>query len=255
MTSFKPHRQSEEGFVLVSAIWLLLLGAAVVVVIQLTVFNRAQSIAFDREQLERRLALETAYETAVADLLFNGPRSSFAQLPAKSNYNLNGKAITVLVVSESGKLDINRADPGLIDRALMGLGVDSSTRAAFLGTIAATRIKGANIATMPELEAAWQEAGLNSIVGRNNSFCAAKYLTVYSGLSRPQSGQMMPELARAIGESHQTADAGVQFGSAMRITIATAEGHPLIVVIRITGRLDNAIDVLDWHRGSDCATT
>lgn len=251
MKPTSPKPGGEEGFVLISAIWLLLLGAAVVAVIQLMVLDRAKSTAFDKAQLKHRLALETAYETAVADMLFNGPRSAFAKLPAETSYTLNGKAITVRMSAESGRLDVNKADLTLIDQALMGLGVNNPERTAFLGVLTSARNKVAGIATTDDLDAALRETGLDS----NYGFCMAQYLTVHSGLPRPLAGQMPTELARAIGEPDLSTNAGVQPGSALRIAIAALGGPPLVVVVRITARLDQAADVLDWSAAATCTTS
>ena len=244
------RQEGEEGFVLVSAIWLLLLGAAVVAIIQFTVLNRAKSLTFEKDQIEHRLALETAYETAIADMLFNGPRSAFAKMPSQMVYTLNGVSMTISVSSESGKLDINQADPALIDRALMGLGIDASKRTAFLGVLAGYRSSGFVISMTADLEAALQQAG----VGPAGGFCGLQYLTAHSGLPRPFTGQMPPELARAIGEPSTQRNSGFQPGSALRIAITKPGGPSLVAVVRMTGRLDQAVDVLDWRIGGDCAT-
>lgn len=243
-----PKHEGEEGFVLVSAIWLLLLGAAVVAIIQFTVLSRAKSLSFEKDQIEHRLALETAYETAIADMLFNGPRSAFAKMPSQTVYTLNGVSIRISVSSESGKLDINQADPALIDRALMGLGIDASKRTAFLGVLAGNRSSGLNIAMTADLEAALQQAG----VGPAGGFCGPQYLTAHSGLPRPLAGQMPLELARAIGQPSSQSDTGFQPGSALRIAVTKPDGPPLVATVRITGRLDQAVDVLDWRIGGDC---
>lgn len=241
-------RAGEDGFVLVSAIWLLLLGAAIVAVIQLTVLNRAKSIAFERGQLERRLALETAYETAVADILFNGPRSSFAKLPGQTDYTLNGVSVRISVSSESGKLDINQADPALIDRALMGLGVDATKRSALQGSLLNMRSSTSAKLSPSEMEQLLQEVGL----GPSGGQCIARYFTAHSGLQRPTSGQMAPELAQAIGEPNVPMEFGIQPGQALEIVITAKSFQPLKAIVRITGRLDQAVELLDWKFSRWC---
>ena len=216
--------------------------------IQLTVLDRAKSVAFQKGQLEHRLALETAYETAVADILFNGPRSAFARMPAETVYTLNAKTVKVSVSAESGRIDVNKADLALIDRALMGLGIGSSQRAAFTGRLTQQRQSGSEIATMADLGDILRKARMDA----NGGICVAQYLTVYSGLPRPLAGHMPGELMRAIGEPNLSTSAGFQPGSALRIAIAAPGGPPLVAVVRITARLDRAVDALDWHKAAGC---
>lgn len=249
MNTAPSKRDGEEGFVLVSAIWLLLLGAAVVALIQFTVLNRAKNLAFDKEQIGQRLALETAYETAVADLLFNGPRSEFSKLPATANYTLNGKSMTIHVSSESGKLDINDADLALIDRALMGLGVDATKRSALQGLLLNKRSSTSARLASSEIEQLLQEVGL----GPNSGQCIDRFFTAHSGLERPTKGQMPPELSQAIGEPNTPTQAGIQPGQALEIVIRAQSFQPLKAVVRISGRLDHPVELLDWKLSEECA--
>jgi Tfp pilus assembly protein PilX len=71
-----PRRQSEQGFVLIKAVWLLLLCAAIVAVLMLRC-NTASTTATD-ELLKQQLALDAATETVIAGLLLRGSISQWA---------------------------------------------------------------------------------------------------------------------------------------------------------------------------------
>jgi len=77
-------KRSEQGYILITAMWLLLLGGSIVALLMLRNLHAAEAYSDDRPQLQLRYAQESAVETVVADILFNGPRSEFARLPAKA---------------------------------------------------------------------------------------------------------------------------------------------------------------------------
>ena len=78
----RRHPDSEQGFVLIAAIWLLLLCAVMVAVLMLRGHDRAVAAADASDRLKARLVLESAVETVVADILFNGQASRAATVPA-----------------------------------------------------------------------------------------------------------------------------------------------------------------------------
>ena len=167
------------------------------------------------------------------------------------DYDLSGVKMKVTLKAESGKLDINQADLAFLDRALRGMGIAATPRNAFLGQLAMDRSAGRNIGSGPELYAALSDAG---ILDQYPAFCSDHLLTVHSGLPRPTVGQMPPELASAIGEVQVASSAEPKPGDALRMTISADGGAPLVAVVRITGRLDNPVAVLEWKHAGDCAS-
>ncbi|MEP3226285.1 MAG: hypothetical protein ABJO01_09940 [Parasphingorhabdus sp.] len=239
--------RGERGYILITAFWLLLLGASLVALLMLKNLKNAEDHAFERDQIQSRYAMESAVETVVADILFNGPRSAFAQLPAVTEYEINGVKMAVQVSSENGKIDLNRADAALIERALRGLGIAARPRQAFLDHVREQRKAGRFFRSTIDVEGAMQQAGFAGAGG----FCAERYFTVYSGLSQPQANQMDAELARALGQVSSTSNVRTTPGTALRVQVKAAEGLPLVAVIRTSGLIGQSHRVLDWGVRAD----
>ncbi len=249
----QPQRQlristSERGSILITAVWMLLLGASIVAVIMIHNLRASEELSFEREQTQIKYAQESAVETVVADMLFNGPRSELARLPAETSYTINGIAMQVRISSESGKIDVNQADPVLIERALRGLGISSSQRQAFLAIVAGERSASRLFQSPTDVGAAMQQAGM--AVG--SGFCPDNYFTTFSGLGQPAPGQMRPELTKALGQPSLPTEARASPGTALRVSINTDGASPLIAVIRTSGLIGRSYSVLDWSDQAGC---
>lgn len=241
-------RRSEQGYVLITAMWLLLLGGSIVALLMLKNLHAAEAYSADRDQLQTRYAQESAVETVVADILFNGPRSEFARLPAQTSYRFGDIALNIRVTGEGGKIDINQADAALIDRALRGLGIAAVPRQNFVSRVKERQRSGQLFRSIADVEEALSKAGLDGTSG----FCAEDYLTTYSGLALPQASQMDPRLARALGQASLEADVPASIGSAMRIEVLGEQGLPLVAVVRVSGLIGESHKVLDWQYGAGC---
>ena len=96
----------------------------------------------DAVAVQRNLDLETATETVAADLLINGARSQWWRLPGHGTIPIGSSEIDVTVTSEDGRLDLNTADPSVIQDALQGLGFATEDAQAFLAALLARRAQG-----------------------------------------------------------------------------------------------------------------
>ena len=241
-------KRSEQGYILITAMWLLMLGGSIVALLMLRNLHAAEAYSDDRERVQLRYAQESAVETVVADILFNGPRSEFARLPADTIYRFGDNTLKVSVTGEGGKIDVNQADSNLIERALRGLGVAALPRQNFVSRVKERQRSGQLFRSIADVEEAMSQAGFNGASG----FCAEDYFTTYSGLALPQGGQMDPKLARALGLASLAADAPNSIGSAMRIKVQREQGLPLVVVVRVSGLIRESHKILDWRHGAGC---
>lgn len=234
--------KESNGFALISIIWFILLGTAIVSIIMLNNIHLAETQNQEQKDTKRRLDLESAYHTVVADILFNGPRSEFAQLPAQTEYQLNNRKMSIKVNSENGKIDIAQADPALISRALAGFGLTASQRKNILDAIAANNNQSAFLWTYPDMLAALE---------KGNQECLSDDFTVFSGLAQPETSFASARLARALGFAAQQGGRS-RPGSALHLQISDSKGLPLNVIFRITGRFDEPVIILDWAMESRC---
>jgi general secretion pathway protein K len=232
----------ERGFILIAALWLLILSGSIAALLMLRAVGTAREAAGAAEALAEELALEAAIETAAADLVMNGPRSRWAAAPSEAQVALEGRTILVRVTSESGKLDLNEADPRTIDRLLAGLGWSREARTAALARIEAARTAGDRLRSLTELR------GLGEA-------CLERYATIFSGRPEPEPAHMPPGLARLIGTAapaHAGAPAPVAPGTPIRIEARTQAGASLAVTARIAGPLARPWSILAWERNPAC---
>lgn len=239
----RAHRAPRaNGYVLITVMWFLILGGSIVAVMMLTALREAEGTRFAIDDARRRLAQQSAIETAIADILFEGRQSVFAQLPAQRVYTIDGIDVTVSARSEAGKIDFNQADPQLIERALRGLGVGGQPRERFLADIAARREADRPFVALDDALAAARAAG----VAMPDGAPLATHFTTYSGRSRPDPQHLAADLARALNEPAATGPGRVTLGDAVVLTAGTGDARPSSAVVRVTGRLDEAYQILAW---------
>lgn len=244
-----PDPGKEQGFVLIAAVWLLILAGSITAILMLRSISAATLAADQQEMASRKLVLEGAIETALADRLFGGPRSRWWLVPSEGPVTIAGRQVIVTLTSESGRLDVNRANPDLIDTALRGFGMEPSERARIAGQLATLREGESTIGSHSELAALFGQS-------RNSTAsCLLDHFTISSGLAEPSPGQITPELARALGRAGGQAavqPAQAEPGAALRVRAAEADGGPLTAIVRVAGTIDQPLSVSAWATASPC---
>lgn len=246
-TALSPP-QSERGYILITAVWMLLLGASVVAVIMVHNLRQAEELSFERTQTQIKYAQESAIETVMADMMFNGPRSEFARLPTDTTYNIHGVKMEVSVASESGKIDVNQADLKLIDSALRGFGIAASGRQAFSQILESERNAGRFLESPVDIALAIERAG----IAFSEGFCVSDHFTTYSGLTQPAPDQMHPELARALGQVSLPQETRTRPGAAIQIVVNDKMTPPIKTVARTSSLIGKAFSLLDWNEREGC---
>ncbi|MEM8564515.1 MAG: hypothetical protein AAGF57_19905, partial [Pseudomonadota bacterium] len=164
--------------------------------------------------------------------------------------SIEGVRYNVSLTSEQGKLDVNRADPVWLDRALRGLGVSNQQRTNFLALIAQRRASEQPFQAMAEVEETFWSGQLMPQQGSTiPTFCVTDHFTIASGLSRPSPAFMSPELARALGEpqSQQNGER-YQLGYAVNIKVTAAEQLPQRWIVRVLANEQAIYQAVDIYR-------
>jgi len=241
-------RDDEQGFVLITALWLLLLSGAIVALMLLRSAGKAQANRAASQQAQMVFDMDAAVTTVAADLLFRGDQSRWARAPGDGTIDIDGRTLSVRVSSENGRLDLNDGDLTVIDRGLQGLGVAADIRARTGEALRSARARNDRIASPAELNQLLAEAGAGRIL------CLDDDLTLYSGLGRPDESVMPAELARALAIPQAAGEpfASIRPGMPIRLRITTAQGPALTAVIRVVGTMDRAYDVMRWTSGPNC---
>ncbi|SDD73063.1 hypothetical protein SAMN05444678_12051 [Sphingomonas sp. YR710] len=244
----RSRPEGEQGFVLITALWLLLLCGAVVALMMLRGAGKAEASHAAAVQVQARLDLDAAMQTIAADILFSGDQSQWARAPAQGTVDIDGRSISAEVSSEAGRLDLNDGDPAVIDRALQGLGVAAARRTLLQGRLQQLRNQNRRIASQAMLDHVL--AG----VAKSSDVCLDRYVTLYSGLTRPDEAAMPALLAQALAVPQGGGEAPtvLQPGTAIRVRLRTAQGSSLLAVIRVVGTLGRTYDVMRWTPGPKC---
>lgn len=238
-----------EGFILINAIWLLLLCGAIAALLMLRGIERGSAARAEGHALKARLSLESGVEAVIADILFNGPRSHWAILPANGSIDVGGgTSLQVRVSSETGRLDLNDGNLDAIDLALRGFGADATRRRALVDALRARRARKERIGSWAEADMLL--AGISA--QHNPQSCLEHYVTLYSGLSMPRADQAPAPLSHALGFATAASSGAIEPGSAIRIEAVTSQGLMLTVVTRLTGARDEPYSTMRWDYGSSC---
>jgi hypothetical protein len=247
MNRARPER-GEDGFVLIAAIWLLILAGSITAILMLRSLAAATAAADHQQSLERRLALESAVETMLADRLFEGNRSAWNTTPAAASIAVGKYRVDLKVTSESGRLDVNSADPALIDTALQGFGIGSAERNRIVARLTALRLAKRSIGSLPELSALLGESRVK------NGSCLADSLTWVSGLAEPRPEQAPPALARALGRAGgASGPSAPEPGSALRIEASVPGSAPILALVRTTGLPAQPTSITLWGAATPCS--
>ena len=242
------RRTNEEGFILITAIWLLILCGAIAALLLARSLASATAVTSEAEELRSKLTLDAATETVAADLLINGNRSPFALVPAERTIGVGEQQVRVRIGAESGKLDLNTADPRLIERVLSGLGWDSGSRALFLQQLQQRRARNEPLRSIDEVELVAARSGPSG-----EARCLEDYFTVSSGRSEPEPAFMAANLAAWLGRPPlATGPSAIAPGTPLSIDVS-GDGVPSHrAVIRVGAMLDQPLVVSSWERARAC---
>lgn len=237
------ERASEEGYVLIAAIWLLVLAGAIAALLMLDGVTATRQARAEADILKQRLALEAAVETIIADRIMNGGRSIWSQSPASGSINIDGISISVRSTSEAGRVDLFRADARLLDATLRSAGVSAEQRQIIIGRVSMETVAKRH----PSL--ALVETIVASSTAPSGSTCLADLFTPFHG------GRMTQTVGTTTAAPGAAAAAEpLHAGAIQRLELRTQQGAALTVLLRVTAQRGKAAQILDWRNASVCVT-
>lgn len=217
----------EHGFVLITALWLLVLGGALASLIMLRAVEQRRASNAEGAMLRQDLSAEAAIHDALFDLLVRGAQSRWAQLPARATTTLDGSRVDLSATSEATKIDLNSVDLTQLDALLQQQGIAPERRRPVVGRLQAMR------AARQRIESEAQLGPLLADLDSEAALCPAARFTLYSGLSAPKQ------------------DGRLAAGEALRFIARPDGGAVLTMVVRL-GDLRQPLHVLAFDRDA-CA--
>jgi general secretion pathway protein K len=175
------HRK-RRGAVLAVVVALAAFLAALVAIGALAIRDGLGLVALSRDEIQSEALIHAGVEIG-AGLIAPNPRFAAAGEPL--GYSLGVGRVLVSIISEDGKVDLNRADPQLLEGLFLALGAGTGNAREAAGLIAARR----NRAAQQPLQTLADPARTSPGVGRPSS-----------GFRDPTDLRMIPGLSSALVE-------------------------------------------------------
>jgi len=202
---------AERGFVLVAVLWLLAALAALAAIFSAFLANSARAIAVNDNAVQTEALVSAAVELTAYQLGLSGDAR-----PARGSFHtrLNGAEMSVAFVSESARIDLNRAPKPLLAGLLSVLGATPERANDYADRIIGWRTE-APPGTAGGEDALYRAAGLTYgprlgpfahvnelglVVGLPPALVerALPYVTVFSGLNGIDAANAAPEVIAAL---------------------------------------------------------
>ncbi len=225
------RRTTEDGYVLIAAIWLLVLSGAIVAFLLLNNMRLTRQARSDGVMLQDRLALGAAVETIVADRIVNGDRSIWNSAPTERTLEIDGISVRVRSTDETERIDLNGADLTTVDAALRQAGLSTSERQQVLARLSFQR-GGGSIKSIVDLDRL-----LGSFDYREPSRCVSALFSIVPG------AQALADKGRTFGANRISQALGSN--AAQRLELRATEGSSREFVLRVILRREEPIAVLD----------
>jgi general secretion pathway protein K len=264
-----------RGFALILVLWTLVLVALIIA--QLDAAGRSEMVIAGN--LRANAEAEAAADGAIAEASFKLLDTSDAHWWADGStriLTLSNATIRVSIVSETGKIELNGADPSLIAALLQGIGVESDKASALADAIADWRDPGESPrpqgAKLPQYRAAGLDYGppdapfqsldeVRQVLGMTPAIADAliPHVTIYSfgqpdpAYADPEVIQAMKRVGMLLPNVTPPAPTPIPYGGMMTVTITaeavTKSGGRFTrrASLRIGAMFPQAYQVLTWE--------
>jgi type II secretory pathway component PulK len=251
----RKEKHYDSGFILLTSIWLLVLGGAIAAAVMLSARTAVRSVKAAEQQMTVEQGLQSARDQVIADLMQAGRFSRWAQ-PAASGSLSTGEplSIDVRVSQEGGRLDLLAAQQDKIDSLFAALDLPTATRESARTSLNALRATSASgkrpLRSLRELAA--QSGWTPQLIG-----CLLPIITIHSGTTAPSSSAISDPLARILDTSRRSDEGGAADSQSVAgelYRIETSARLPQGVaraawMVRITGDLQQPYWILGSYPG------
>jgi general secretion pathway protein K len=247
--------RDDSGFILLTSVWLLVLGGAIAAAVMLGARTAVRSVKAAEQQMLAGEALQSARDQVIADLMKAGRFSRWAQ-PAASGSLSAGESLSidVRVSQEGGRLDLLSAQQDKIDGLFAALGLPAATRESARTSLETLRKASASgkrpLRSLLELSA--QSGWTPELMA-----CLLPHVTIHSGMTAPSSSAISDSLARILNTGRRSDEGGAADSQSVAgelYRIETSARLPQGVaraawMVRITGDLQQPYWILGSYPG------
>lgn len=248
-------RQAQDGFTLLSVLWLLLLATVLLASIALITLQSVQTRSLLAQELRAKQLIDAAFETVLFDLITEGRESRWAAQdgPVSGTLGINGASLSIHVSADSGKADLNAAPDELLLSVFNTAGLSSGAASSLLFNLRSAKAKRADlprIATLTELRSLFES---NS----SDFACVEPHVTVFTGARRPNvsaAGAVVKASLPANDQSRSVMAIQARTLSAQvfRVRISVSE-RVVAARVLLTGNNQQPYWLYDWlQNGAKC---
>lgn len=225
--------QRDEGYILASAIGVLLSISIVAATLVGTSGESLRRIRRAESEAMRETTLQSAL-TLIASQLVLDPRRRAIDLVADAQLMMFDQTLKYRISWESRKIDVNLAEPEIVEARLRQSSLDAKDREVALAAVRQSRLTSQPIRLLTELKG-----------DQVAQTCLASLLTVFGGQSTfdPTRNAEQSIVGRPAAGSRLAID----------LAVSGAEAEGLSTVILITGDTLKPWQVMDWRRSSSLA--
>lgn len=232
-----------EGFVLLHALWIMILASFLAMSVMATSVGLARDSEVANAALQVELAAESAVHRVLFDLLRHDSRHLWPRRGRTGSVQIGGAEVIVSIVDVSGLVDINRADDRILHRIFLAA-LPLEDAATFIASI----------------KAAKPISDYSSLVaiggGSSKKFASLQpYITLFSGRAVPAYDEAPDWVSKALDLKPEPrgvlSDASSFSGNVLRIeAVARSKkvvSRRLFAEVLLTGRLDQPYWIYDWR--------
>ncbi|MGY3450450.1 type II secretion system minor pseudopilin GspK [Bradyrhizobium sp. USDA 4353] len=151
-------RSTQDGFILIAALWMLAALAALVVIVSQQLGSSARLLRLEDEAVEAEALISAATELSAYRLLL----SKEEDRPKQGGFRLTlaGNDIAVSYVSEAARIDLNAASKEMLENLFVAVGAERDAAKEHAERVVAWRSKPTDAAKAQAEEARYASAGL-----------------------------------------------------------------------------------------------
>ena len=183
-----PAATSEQGFVIVAVLWIVAALSALATIFALYLSNSVHALAISDAGLQAEAAVSASLELAAYQLSLAGDNAR--PLQGSFHYRLGKADVRVSFVSESARIDLNRAPKDLLANLFATLGANPEDAEGYADRIIGWRTAPKAGADEDELSL-YRAAGLN-YSPRQAPFAHVNELALVLGLPPPLVDRALP---------------------------------------------------------------
>jgi hypothetical protein len=234
-------RQPDRGFILLTSIWILVLGSALTAALMLQTRNSVVELKNATQLAMYNQALLSARDQVIADIIVNGKRGRWASgTSAIGQIAVGNASVDVDVTNEGGRLDLLSADAETLKYLFATLDLPDRDKETALASLIVFRdaLKSDHRAIRSPSEL----LGLNGWTPELMD-CLADMITIHTGMGKPSPLYASRSLLRILGTERVTNEGDYAMGisAAGEIYRIVASTHikdqstTTMTIVRITG--------------------